>query len=280
LVAARHLTLLHIQHGMTAGESASERACGVLWFSYRWHPAGALPLPLPFAPRGGDAFGNWDWVGGSSKGLADSNGESSKKLADSNGELALIKSKDRPFEKAQRFGYTESRKLRHPPRPASVKYAKILGTVSPLITILLAGCFGVYGVALLLEALKRRLTPFALLEVVGLVAAFLVLRWTTGFPSPREAFSAGTPIFAIVVLLLCTALGTAASYYFYLEGEFALRAFLKPMVVSPLVVLPLLGFVATGSGIEPHQLIYLGFVAFQNGFFWKTVYEREKRRSR
>jgi hypothetical protein len=55
------------------------------------------------------------WVGGSSKGLADSNGEPSKKLADAQTALSLIKSEDRPFEKARRTEHPESQRLCQPP---------------------------------------------------------------------------------------------------------------------------------------------------------------------
>jgi hypothetical protein len=150
--------------------------------------------------------------------------------------------------------------------------------MSPTITILLAACFAFYALTLLVEAVKGRFSSFILLQVGGLAAAFLVLHWSTGFPSPREAFAATTSIFAIAVLISCGALGAGANYFFYLEKGFSWRGFLKPCVLSPIVVLPLLGFVESGSGIESHQLIYLAVVAFQNGFFWKSVLEREKRR--
>jgi hypothetical protein len=61
------------------------------------------------------AYWNWDRVGGSSKGLADSNDEPSKKLADTDPALSLIKSEDRPFEKARRTEHPESQRLCQPP---------------------------------------------------------------------------------------------------------------------------------------------------------------------
>jgi hypothetical protein len=165
-------------------------------------------------------------------------------------------------------------------RSAPANYAKIASPVSLSITILLVACFVLYGTALVVEAVRGRSTSFPGLEMGGLVAAFLVLHWSTGFPWPREAFSATTPIFDIIVLTACTVLGTAARYFFYLENEFSWRPFLKPLVVSPIVVYPLLGFVQTGSGLELNQLIFLSFVAFQNGFFWNVVFERAKRKNK
>ena len=73
----------------------------------RWHDGG----------RKRKRTGLWSffWVGGSSKGLADSNDEPSKKLADTDPVLSLIKSEDRPFEKARRTEHPESQRLCQPP---------------------------------------------------------------------------------------------------------------------------------------------------------------------
>jgi hypothetical protein len=167
----------------------------------------------------------------------------------------------------------------HPPTgPAN--HAKIASPVPLSITILLVTCFALYGAALVVEAVRGRSTNFTGLEMGGLLAAFLVLHWSTGFPWPREPFGTTTPIIDIVVLTACTVLGTAARYFFYLETEFSWRLFLKPLVVSPIVVYPLLGFVQSGSGLELNRLIFLAFVAFQNGFFWNVVFERAKRKNR
>jgi hypothetical protein len=108
LVAARHLTLL-------PGPLHRDAKIAPL---PTWHDAGGK--------RKRTGLWTFFWVGGSresirdanrasSKGLADSSGEPSKKLADSNPELSLIKSEDRPFEKAQRTGNPESQGLGHSP---------------------------------------------------------------------------------------------------------------------------------------------------------------------
>jgi hypothetical protein len=52
------------------------------------------------------------------------------------------------------------------------------------------------------------------------------------------------------------------------EGPFILREFAKPIFVSPIVLLPLLGAV-TGATLDALQITSFWFLSFQNGFFWK-----------
>lgn len=150
--------------------------------------------------------------------------------------------------------------------------------MSPLVTALLATCFGIYVVVLLAEAIKQRSIRTVWLEMSCLAVAFVALRHFTGFPSPRESFSPTTPVGAISLMFPCVLLGMAAEYLFNLKAEFSWLALIKPLTASPIVLLPLIGTLQTSSGIETLQLVSLAFLAFQNGFFWRTVFEREKRK--
>ncbi|MCI5157679.1 MAG: hypothetical protein D3906_04425 [Candidatus Electrothrix sp. AUS1_2] len=81
-------------------------------------------------------------------------------------------------------------------------------------------------------------------------------------------------------MFLCTMLGIMAHYVFYLKGKFSWRAFLKPLVISPIVFLPLVGSVQSLTGLEPMQMISFAILAFQNGFFWKEVFGRVEKKKK
>ena len=148
--------------------------------------------------------------------------------------------------------------------------------MSPLITFALAVVISLYGLIILIELIATRAIKRFLLEATILVGVIVLLNATTGFPATRQAFGGISPIAAIGIMLVCTLLGIAAHYFFYLKGEFSWQSFLKPILISPIVLLPLIGSVQGTSSLESLQLISFGFLAFQNGFFWKVVLEHAK----
>jgi hypothetical protein len=145
-----------------------------------------------------------------------------------------------------------------------------------LITRLLLAVFALYAVYLFLAGIVRRSAKTLWMEGLGLIGAFLLLNWTTGFPAAREPFSQTSSTAAILVMFTFVAIGMLASYFFYLKGPFELKSFLRPLLVSPIVLLPLIGTVESNSEIESMQLICLVVLAFQNGFFWRIVFEHAK----
>jgi hypothetical protein len=75
-------------------------------------------------------------------------------------------------------------------------------------------------------------------------------------------------------MFLATLLGIAARYAFYLpRGRFSWLDFLKPISISPIVLLPLLGSVTGSGSLKDIQVLSFAFLAFQNGFFWQAVLE-------
>jgi hypothetical protein len=122
--------------------------------------------------------------------------------------------------------------------------------------------------------------PSAWILGVALVAAFFVLHRETGFPAMREPFS-GTPTAAtILVMFACVILGTLANYFYYKRGPFSWMSLIRPVTVSPLVILPLLGTLEGRTTVDNVQLIWFGLLAFQNGFFWRVVFDRAKPRTK
>ena len=94
-------------------------------------------------------------------------------------------------------------------------------------------------------------------------------------PAPERAlFGAEGPGFPVMVavaaMLVSICLGIVARYVFDAEQAFDLFALLRPLVVAPLLLLPLIGTLDNGE-LQPLQLVSLSVLSFQNGFFWQKV---------
>ena len=148
--------------------------------------------------------------------------------------------------------------------------------MSPLVTYALVLFLALNVAVLLVELVVRRAVRRVVLQLVALAVVVLVLHVTTGFPETREAFGSASPVLVIAGMLVCTVLGTAAEYVFRLKGPFRWRAFLKPVCISPIVLLPLIGSVQSTGDITSVQIISICFLAFQNGFFWRIVLDHAK----
>jgi hypothetical protein len=144
----------------------------------------------------------------------------------------------------------------------------------PLITHVLLVAFTSGAVLVAYDGWRTHARPIFWIETVLLVAAFLVLRWQTGFPSVRQSFSGTPTAMTVAVMFICVVCGTVANYFYYQRGSFSLKSLIRPVVVSPLVLLPLLGTLEGRSEIESVQLIWFALLAFQNGFFWRVVFDR------
>jgi hypothetical protein len=60
----------------------------------------------------------------------------------------------------------------------------------------------------------------------------------------------------------------------YLQKEqFSWLDLLKPVTISPIVLLPLMGSVQGVGELKEIQVVSFGLLAFQNGFFWQAVLE-------
>ena len=89
----------------------------------------------------------------------------------------------------------------------------------------------------------------------------------------------------LVISYVAMLLGMAA-HYFYAQADrgakkvkFQWLAFLMPILASPIVFIPLVsiaGEVPAVGGAFTHAKVMVYLVAFQNGFFWKHFFERQK----
>jgi hypothetical protein len=148
--------------------------------------------------------------------------------------------------------------------------------MTTLVTWLLILFILLYVVILAAELLRTRDAKSFAIQGGILAILVIVLRLTTGFPETQRSFGGIEPVGAIGVMFLCTLLGIAARYAFHLKGRFSVRAFVKPLVISPIVLLPLIGSVHGATLVEPIQLISFAFIAFQNGFFWNVVLQHAR----
>jgi hypothetical protein len=140
---------------------------------------------------------------------------------------------------------------------------------------ILKTCAGLYLAAILVELLLSRRYGrflFELLPLLGLlVLDVLITSASTGY----IAFGAGSsPTVAVLIMFVAILLGVAARYIFYLKGEFSWLDFAKPLCISPILLLPLLGSIQAVKDLEPIQLVSFALLAFQNGFFWQAVLAR------
>jgi hypothetical protein len=148
--------------------------------------------------------------------------------------------------------------------------------MAALTTYALLVAFFASGVLAVYDGWRTRWGALFWAETVLLITAFLILRSQTGFPAIRQPFSETPTAAAIGVMYICVVLGTVANYVFDLKGTFSWKSLARPLVVSPLVLTPLLGTLQGRSEIESVQLIWFALLAFQNGFFWRVVFDRAK----
>ena len=145
-----------------------------------------------------------------------------------------------------------------------------------LITHAITACLVLLCLDAIIQGVQTRSIGRPLFQLGAYFFVAVVLRLVTGYPQPRQAFGGGPTLALIVLMFFCILLGMAARYWFYLRGRFSTSAFLPPLLISPLVLLPLLGTVQPDVRPQAIQVISLAILAFQNGFFWRTVFEKAK----
>lgn len=137
-----------------------------------------------------------------------------------------------------------------------------------------------YLAFILLDWVRSRRYKRFLLELLVLVALLiadvLIATEATGY----LAFGAGTsPTMVVLIMLGAILLGTAARYIFYLQVKFSWLDFAKPLCISPILLLPLIGSVQGVKDLQPMQVASFALLAFQNGFFWQVVLARARQKT-
>ena len=134
------------------------------------------------------------------------------------------------------------------------------------ITRILLFVIACYGVIIIADLIINRALKRCLIEIALLITVIIILNLLTGFPTPIEGFGLDQ-IWAFIIMFTCTVSGMAAQYVFYQEKKFSWGSFLRPLVISPLILLPLVGTINGIQKFETIQLISFGMLSFQNGFF-------------
>jgi len=138
--------------------------------------------------------------------------------------------------------------------------------------------FALYAAVVAVEFFIVRHHAMALCEGAMLIAIAIFLRETVGFPGFRTTFGDGSIFFTAVLVFVGTPLGMAANYFFYLHGKFSWVSFVRPMLLTPMLLLPMLGSFASVSHLDWLQMGTFALLAFQNGFFWKAIFDGISRR--
>jgi len=144
-----------------------------------------------------------------------------------------------------------------------------------LTSLLLKICAGLYLLLIIVESFRSRSVKRFLLELLLLAVLIMIVLFITQASTGYIAFGAGASQTTVVlIMLVCILLGIAARYIFYLRGQFSWLDFAKPLCISPILLIPLVGSVQAIKELETVQVISFALLAFQNGFFWQAVLQK------
>ena len=145
-----------------------------------------------------------------------------------------------------------------------------------IVTVTLIFFLAALVITILSELLIKRDLKRFLVEIGLIAAATAILNFTVGFPESVQSFGGVSPVAAIGIMFVCVILGIAGRYMFSQSknSKFSWYSFAKPLFISPIVLLPLIGSIQATTSIAPIQMISLAILAYQNGFFWKVIVDR------
>ena len=144
-------------------------------------------------------------------------------------------------------------------------------SVQTIVRVCVVLYLAVVGVELFSTRRFKRFVWELFILLVLLVLDALITNAVIG----HVAFGAGnSPATVVSIMFVGVLLGIAARYVFYLKSAFSWPDLLKPLSISPIVLLPLISSVQAVKDLETMQIISFALLAFQNGFFWQTVFER------
>lgn len=138
-------------------------------------------------------------------------------------------------------------------------------------------CVVVYLALIVVDWVRSRRHWRFLLELLPLVALLIVDVFIATDGAGYLAFGPGTsPTLVILIMFGAILSGIAARYIFYLQTKPSWLDLAKPLCISPILLLPLMGSVQGSKDLQPMQVVSFALLAFQNGFFWQAVLERSQ----
>ena len=141
-------------------------------------------------------------------------------------------------------------------------------------TLILGGVLALYAAYLLAEFWLIRRPRYTALQLTTLVLVAAYFHLSTGFPIPVQSFGSKTSLLVAALMGICIILGMLSSFFFFPRDGRGISACVKPLLVSPIILLPLLGLVKTVPDFSSITMLYLCLISYQNGFFWKVVFRR------
>ena len=136
-------------------------------------------------------------------------------------------------------------------------------------------CVALYLVLVFADWVRSRRHKWFLLELLPLAGLLIVDVLIATEATGYLAFGAGaSPTVVVLIMFGAILLGTAARYVFHLQARFSWLDFAKPLCISPILLLPLIGSIQGARELQPMQVVSFALLAFQNGFFWQVVLER------
>jgi hypothetical protein len=160
--------------------------------------------------------------------------------------------------------------------------------MSPVMTYLTIVSFCGLLILIIFYFFKNRRWQPSLIQLVLLVIAFLFIYFL--FISPKQVTQRGESsqdIYFVIVLYVFMLVGMLAQYiYARLEQPKAVRPnfdlglFLAPIFTSPIIFIPLLSAMQNANIdfknlTTPRIMVFL--VAFENGFFWKELFDHRRK---
>jgi hypothetical protein len=147
----------------------------------------------------------------------------------------------------------------------------------PTISGLLKFCAGLYVILIVIDWWKVRRFKLLAWELVFLLGLVLLDVFLVSSQRGYVSFGPdGSSLWTVLIMFCAVALGVAARYIFYLRGSFSWLDFAKPLCISPILLLPLIGSLQSVKSLEPMQIVSFGLLAFQNGFFWQAVLQKAR----
>ena len=113
-----------------------------------------------------------------------------------------------------------------------------------------------YGILILFELFVRKQRLRFVLQVLVVLVLIVIDLLINNAVTGRVAFGEGvSPVGTVIIMFLATVCGIAARYIFYLKkNQFSLLDFFKPIAISPIVLLPLIGSVQTTGELKAMQV--------------------------
>ena len=145
--------------------------------------------------------------------------------------------------------------------------------MNPIANNILLFSMVLYSIFLVIEFYNSKKKQTIFIQIVIISVVTVVLFFMTGFPFPKVSFGTTTSIMTVSIMFGCVIFGIFSNYLFF-STTFTWREFLRPVLISPIVLMPLYGLVEGTPDIQNMKLISLCLISFQNGFFWKVLFEK------